>query len=125
MSTNFKFGIKKNINRSIKNTKVKIRKEGLAVSRTESTQQYPPKNTLKTNKKTVSNFSDKLLISSMGKDYNIARTALSSAPDIREDLIYSIKERIKNGTYEVSGEAFAEKILDNFFRRPLNPNIFI
>jgi len=95
------------------------------VTRTENFQQYPPKNTLKTNEKTVSNFSDKLLISSMGKDYNTARTALSSTPDIREDLIYSIKERIKNGTYEVSGEAFAEKILENFFRRPLNPNIFI
>ena len=95
------------------------------MTRTETLQQYPQKNTLKTNEKTVSNFSDKLLISFMGKDYNTARTALSSTPDIREDLIYSIKERIKNGTYEVSGEAFAEKILENFFRRPLNPNIFI
>ena len=95
------------------------------MTRTETLQQYPQKNTLKTNEKTVSNFSDKLLISSMGKDYNTARTALSSTPDIREDLIHSIKERIKNGTYEVSGEAFAEKILENFFRRPLNPNIFI
>ena len=95
------------------------------MSRTELHQQYPPKNTLKTNEKTVSNFSDKLLISSMGKDYSTASKALSSTPDIREDLIYSIKERIKNGTYEVSGEAFAEKILENFFRRPLNPNIFI
>ena len=94
------------------------------MTRTEMHQQYPLKNTLK-NEKTVSNFSDKLLISSMGKDYNTARTALSSTPDIREDLIHSIKERIKNGTYEVSGEAFAEKILENFFRRPLNPNIFI
>ena len=95
------------------------------MTRTEMHQQYPLKNTLKINEKTVSNFSDKLLISSMGKDYNTARTALSSTPDIREDLIYSIKESIKNGTYEVSGEAFAEKILENFFRRPLNPNIFI
>ena len=86
------------------------------MTRTETLQQYPQKNTLKTNEKTVSNFSDKLLISSMGKDYNIARTALSSTPDIREDLIHSIKERIKNGTYEVSGEAlvefFEEHLLD-------------
>ena len=92
------------------------------MSRAESYQQNPLKNTLKTNEKTVSNFSDKLLISSMGKDYNTARTALSSTPDIREDLIYSIKERIKNGTYEVSGEAFAEKILENFFRRKNEPS---
>ncbi len=95
------------------------------MSRAETHQQNPLKNTLKTNEKTVSNFSDKLLISSMGKDYSTASKALLSTPDIREELIYSIKERIKNGTYEVSGEAFAEKILENFFRRPLNPNIFI
>lgn len=90
MSTNFNFAIKKNLKRSINNTKVKIGR-----------------------------------ISSMGEDYITAKKALLSTPDIREDLIYSIKERIKNGTYEVSGEAFAEKILENFFRRPLNPNIFI
>ena len=95
------------------------------MTRAEPYQQNPLKNTLKTNEKTVSNFSDKLLISSMGKDYNTARKALLSTPDIREEMIHSIKERIKNGTYEVSGEAFAEKILENFFRRPLNPNIFI
>lgn len=90
MSTNFNFAIKKNLKRSIKNTKVKIGR-----------------------------------ISSMGEDYITAKKALLSTPDIREELIHSIKERIKNGTYEVSGEAFAEKILENFFRRPLNPNIFI
>ena len=93
--------------------------------RAESYQQNPLMNMLKTNEKPVSNLSDKLLISSMGKDYFTAKKALSSTPDIREELIYSIKERIENGTYEVSGEAFAEKIIENFFRRPLNPNIFI
>ena len=66
--------------------------------------------------KAVSNFSDKLQISSMGKDISVAKQALASTPDIREDLVSSIKERIQNGTYEVSGEAFADKVLGNFYQ---------
>lgn len=38
---------------------------------------------------------------------------ISEAPDIREDIVMSLKERIENGTYEVSGEEIAEMM----FRR--------
>ena len=79
-------------------------------------QLYPSKNTVKATNKAVSNFSDKLQISSMGKDISVAKKALASTPDIREDLVSSIKERIENGTYEVSGEAFADKVLGNFYQ---------
>ena len=79
-------------------------------------QLYPSNNKTTTNNKTVSGFSDKLQISSMGKDISVAKKALASTPDIREDLVSSIKERIENGTYEVSGEAFADKVLGNFYQ---------
>lgn len=79
-------------------------------------QMYPSKNTVKAATKPGANFSDKLQISSKGKDINVAKQALASTPDIREDLVNSIKERINNGTYEVSGEAFADKILGNFYQ---------
>lgn len=79
-------------------------------------QVYPSKNTIKANSKSQAAFSDKLQISSLGKDISVAKQALASTPDIREDLVNSIKEKINNGTYEVSGEAFADKILGNFYQ---------
>lgn len=79
-------------------------------------QLYPTKSAAKSTEKPVTNFSDKLQISSLGKDINVAKQALASTPDIREDLVSSIKERIQNGTYEVSGEAFADKVLGNFYQ---------
>ena len=41
----------------------------------------------------------------------IAKAALSSVPDVREDRIKALKESIANGTYQVSAENFADKIL--------------
>lgn len=79
-------------------------------------QLYPSKNTVKTTNKPTANFSDKLQISSLGKDINVAKQALASTPDIREDLVSSIKEKYQNGTYNVSGEAFADKVLGNFYQ---------
>lgn len=79
-------------------------------------QMYPSKNTVKAANKSEAKFSDKLQISSKGKDINVAKQALASTPDIREDLVNSIKERINNGTYEVSNEAFADKVLGNYYQ---------
>ncbi|MCR5195901.1 MAG: flagellar biosynthesis anti-sigma factor FlgM [Pseudobutyrivibrio sp.] len=54
---------------------------------------------------------DEVQISSTGKDYQVAKAAVSEAADIREDLVADIKARIKDGTYEVSTDDFAEKLL--------------
>lgn len=57
---------------------------------------------------------DKLQISSIGKDIQVAKNAVAGAPDIREELTVPIKEKIQNGTYEVSIENFAEKLLSKY-----------
>lgn len=57
---------------------------------------------------------DKLEISQAGKDYQIAKQAVKDAPDIREDLVNDIKERLANGTYNVSDEDFADKLLARY-----------
>lgn len=57
---------------------------------------------------------DKVQISSIGKDIQTAKAALADAPDIREELTASIKERVQNGTYEVSNESFAAKLLGKY-----------
>jgi negative regulator of flagellin synthesis FlgM len=56
---------------------------------------------------------DKLQISSLGRDFQIAKAAIEAAPDIREDVTKPIKERILNGTYSVEPGSFAEKLLQN------------
>ena len=54
---------------------------------------------------------DQVQISSKGKDYHVAKPAVADAADIREDKVADIKARIKNGTYDVSPDDFAEKLL--------------
>lgn len=57
---------------------------------------------------------DKLQISSIGKDIQVAKAAVSASPDIREELTAPIKAKIQNGTYEVSNASFAEKLLSKY-----------
>lgn len=64
----------------------------------------------KSQKNTSNKEIDKLQISSFGKDIQIAKTALQEIPDIREEVIAPIKEKLDNNTYEVSKESFAEKL---------------
>lgn len=68
-------------------------------------------NNTKTNKKT---FSDAIEISSMGKEIQAAKQAVASAPDIREELITPLKASIQAGTYTVSAQSFAEKLLSKY-----------
>ncbi len=61
------------------------------------------------------NASDRVEISQMGKDYQIAKQAVGSAPDIREDRVAELKAAIASGTYNVSDEEIADKIIGNYF----------
>lgn len=54
---------------------------------------------------------EQLQFSNLGRDIGAAQAAISAAPDIREDVVASIKSRIQNGTYSVDTETFAEKLM--------------
>lgn len=56
-------------------------------------------------------FADAVEISSIGKDIQTAKQAVANAPDVREDLVASIKEQMQAGTYSVSAEQLANKLL--------------
>lgn len=58
--------------------------------------------------------SDRIQISSIGKDIQTAKAAVEASSDIREDVVASIKTGMENGTYRVSGESFAEKLLRQY-----------
>ena len=55
---------------------------------------------------------DAVEISNIGRSFQIAKDAVKGASDIREDKVAALKEQIASGTYEVSGESFAEKLME-------------
>lgn len=57
---------------------------------------------------------DEVQISSVGYDYQIAKQAVADASDVREEKIAKLKEQINSGTYEVSTEDFASKLLEKY-----------
>ena len=64
--------------------------------------------------KKTNDIRDTVSFSSIGKDIQVAKQAVSATPDVREDVVASLKAAIKNGTYNVSGEAFADKLLAKY-----------
>ena len=58
--------------------------------------------------------SDQVSISQAGRDYQIAKKAVSEASDIREDKVALLKNMVDSGQYEVSGDDFASKLLERY-----------
>ena len=79
-------------------------------------QMYAKPKTTKTSSTGTASFSDKLQISAMGKDIQTAKAAVNGAADVREDVISSIRSGIKDGSYDVSGEDFASKIMEKYLK---------
>lgn len=59
-------------------------------------------------------FLDQVSLSSMGKDMQTAKLALAETPDVRESKLQDLKKRVEAGTYDVSVDAFAQKLLDSY-----------
>ena len=47
-------------------------------------------------------------------DTAIAKQAVANVPDVREDLVSSLKQQIDNDTYEVDADDFAGKLLEKY-----------
>ncbi len=74
-------------------------------------QLYQANSTKKVVKQTGTQKYDSVQISQMGKDYQVAKAAVAAVPDVRTDLVNDIKTRMQNGTYEVSMEMLADKLM--------------
>ncbi len=81
---------------------------------TQVQQIYKTSRTDKSQKKAKTTASDQLEISSLGKDYQIAKQAVAASADVREDVIAPLKKSIQADTYEVSVEKFADKLLQKY-----------
>lgn len=81
---------------------------------TQVQQVYSTKSRAKTQNTPKNAGSDRIQISSIGRDIQIAKNAVAAADDIRSELTAPIKAGIANGTYNVSGESFAEKLMQKY-----------
>ncbi len=81
---------------------------------TQVQQIYNTKKTAKLQNKAKMSSTDQLQISSIGKDIQTAKTALAESSDIREELTAPLKASIASGTYQVSGESFADKLMQKY-----------
>lgn len=77
-------------------------------------QLYQTKKVRKTQQSGSVSHTDRLQISSAGKDFQTARAAVAGSADIREELTASIKAQVQNGTYNVDNATFAEKLLKKY-----------
>ncbi len=75
---------------------------------------YDTKKTKKAAPGSSVNASDQLQISSLGKDIQWAKQAVAESRDVREDVIGPIKARIQSGSYEVSTDSFADKLMQKY-----------
>lgn len=57
---------------------------------------------------------DQISISQTAKDYQIAKTAVSQASDIREDKVAMLKAKVQSGEYQVEPGDFASKLLAKY-----------
>ena len=113
-------GVKNYGNRPIDNVESLFsRKKGDAVMRIDAYNQiaqvYGVQQSAKTQKtQGTSSVRDQVSISQAGRDYQIAKKAVSEASDIREDKVAQLKNMIDSGEYQVSADDFASKLLAKY-----------
>lgn len=78
-------------------------------------QLYQANSTKKIASANAVNKNDRVEISRMGKDFQIAKQAVANAPDIREDKVAALKQKLASGNYNVSAEELADKMVESCF----------
>ncbi|MDY6880763.1 MAG: flagellar biosynthesis anti-sigma factor FlgM [Desulfatiglans sp.] len=54
---------------------------------------------------------DKVVLSPKAREIQKAKMLLASVPDVREEKVQEIRQRIEEGTYKVESKKIAEKIV--------------
>lgn len=75
---------------------------------------YNTKPAVSRKKNTDTKSADTYNVSSEAKDFNAIYKAVMQSPDIREDKVNTISQQIADGTYSVSSEDLADKLLSRF-----------
>ena len=80
-------------------------------------QLYQTNATKKITKVASTSGTDQVELSRIGKDYQIAKQAVAKTEDIRMDKVKDISKRMEAGTYNISAEEVANKIVDSYFEK--------
>ncbi len=78
-------------------------------------QMYQAAKAKKAAQKTDAREKDRYEASRSARDYQIARNAVAAAPEIREEKVEKIKEALSSGTYNVSAQEIADKMVSKYF----------
>lgn len=81
---------------------------------TQVQQLYQNRKVNKTQQSTSTTRTDEVQISSLGKDIQTAKAAVNAAPDVREDVVSSLKSQVQSGNYQVENSAFAQKLMEKY-----------
>lgn len=54
---------------------------------------------------------EKVDLSTMAREIQQAKVEVSKSPDVREEKVQEIKDQVEKGTYNVSGEQIANKMV--------------
>lgn len=65
------------------------------------------------NAQSVEGPKDELQLSNKAKEYQIAMQAFKNLPEVRKDLVNDLKNKIQQGSYNVTGEKIADKIIES------------
>ncbi|QUH24929.1 flagellar biosynthesis anti-sigma factor FlgM [Serpentinicella alkaliphila] len=55
---------------------------------------------------------DRIEISEKAKEYQVALKAFKQLPEVREEKVKELREKIQSGNYQVSGKEIADKIIE-------------
>ena len=83
-------------------------------------QLYQSQQTVRGDKQSKAAAKDQIQISRIAKEHQIAKKAVAESPDVRADLVASIKARIDAGTYEVSSSDFAQALINRYNSQQLS-----
>ncbi|MCR5685398.1 MAG: flagellar biosynthesis anti-sigma factor FlgM [Lachnospiraceae bacterium] len=77
-------------------------------------QLYQQTGTKRVAKTASTSVSDKLELSQLGRDMQVAKAAVKASPDVRADRVAELKAQVANGTYSVSDDDLAAKLAGAF-----------
>ena len=63
----------------------------------------------------VGGIRDNIKISETGKDYALVQKALKDVPDVRQDKIDAVMNKMNKGEYSVTGNDIASKLFEDSF----------
>jgi negative regulator of flagellin synthesis FlgM len=84
---------------------------GIKAYTSQKTSRFRRNGSVSGNKSASGSCEDRVLLSPMAKDIQMAKSQLQAIPDVRAEKVTEIKNQISQGTYPVSSEKIAHRLM--------------